>query len=119
MLASWGCRIRPLRQGGPRMSSLPRVARALQRVLAEVPAALARETGFCRRRSKLTAACFVQTLVFGWLAHPTGSLHRLTQRAAGLGVRISPQGLAQRCTPAAAELLRQVWTAALQEVVVA
>jgi hypothetical protein len=101
------------------MSSLPQVAHALQHVLTEVPEALARSTGFCRRQSKLTAALFVQTLVLGWLAHPTGSLHRLTQRAADAGLAISPQGLAQRFTPAAAELVRRVWAAALAEVIVA
>jgi hypothetical protein len=101
------------------MSSLPQVADALQHVLTEVPMALARETGFCQRRSKLTAAVFVQTAVLGWLAHPTGTVQRLTQRAADRGVRISPQGLAQRFTPAAAALLRRVLAAAVQEVVVA
>ena len=101
------------------MASLPQVARALQRVLTDVPAALARESGFCRRQSKVTAALFVQTAVLGWLAHPTGSLHRLTQTAADLGLSLSPQGLAQRFTPAAAELLRQVLAAAVAEVVAA
>ena len=101
------------------MSSLPQVAAALQHVLVEVPDALARETGFCRRRSKVSAACFVQAVVLGWLAHPRASLHRLTQRAADRGVRLSPQGLAQRFTPAAAALLRRVWEAALAEVIVA
>jgi hypothetical protein len=85
------------------MASLPQVARALQRVLTDVPAALARETGFCRRRSKLTAEVFVQAAVLGWLADPQATL----------------QGLAQRFTPAAADLLRRVWEAALAEVVVA
>ena len=101
------------------MASFPQVARALQHVLTEVPAGLARETGFCRRRSKLSAACFVQSVVLGWLAHPRATLHQLTQRAADRGVRLSPQGLAQRFTPAAAALLRQVWEAALAEVIAA
>jgi hypothetical protein len=101
------------------VSSLPQVARALQRVLTTVPDALARETGFCRRRSKLTAALFVQTVVLGWLAHPACTLQRLTQRAADRGVRLSPQGLAQRFTPAAAALLKGVLDAAVAEVVVA
>lgn len=101
------------------MTSLPQVARALRHVLTTVPDALARATGFCQRPSKLTAAVFVQTTVLGWLAHPAATLQQLTQRAADRGVAISPQGLDQRFTPAAAELLRQVWEAALAEVVVA
>src|SRR5687767_8431161 len=101
------------------MTSLPQVARALQHVLTAVPDALARETGFCQRPSKLTAAVFVQATVLGWLAHPEATLQQLTQRAAARGVAISPQGLDQRFTPAAAGLLRRVWEAALAEVVVA
>jgi hypothetical protein len=101
------------------VSSLPQVARALQHVLTDVPAALARSSGFCQRDSKLTAAVFVQTTVLGWLAHPAATLQQLTQRAADRGVALSPQGLAQRFTPAAADLLRRVWEAALAEVVVA
>jgi hypothetical protein len=95
------------------------VAAALQRVLTDVPTALARTTGFCQRQSKLTAAVFVQTAVLGWLAHPTGTLHQLAQTAADRGCSISPQGLAQRFTPAAADLLRQVLEAAVHEVIAA
>jgi hypothetical protein len=101
------------------MTSLAPVAAALRHVLTEVPAGLARETGFCRRRSKLTAALFVQTTVLGWLAHPAGSLHQLTQTAADCGLSLSPQGLAQRFTPAAAALLQGVLAAAVQTVVAA
>ena len=101
------------------MTSLPQVAAALQHVLTAVPAALARSPRFCQRPSKLTAAVFVQTTVLGWLAHPQATLEPLTQRAADRGVAISPQGLAQRFTPAAADRLRQVWEAALAAVVVA
>lgn len=100
-------------------TSLPQVARALRHVLTTVPDALARETRFCQRTSKLTAAVFAQTTVLGWLAHPQASLDQLAQRAADRGVAISPQGLDQRFTPAAADLLRRVWEAALAEVVVA
>lgn len=101
------------------MSSFPQVAAAIQHVLTTTPTRLARSSGFCQRASKLTAASFVQTTVLGWLASPDATLHQLTQRAADVGVAISPQGLAQRFTPAAADLLRQVWEAALTEVIVA
>jgi Transposase DDE domain len=101
------------------VSSLPQVARAMQHVLDEVPGAAARDTGFCRRRSKLTAALFVQTVVLGWLAHPSGALPRLTQTAADLGLAVSPQGLAQRFGPAAAALLERVLAAAVAATVAA
>lgn len=99
------------------MLSFPHVARAMQRVLTEVPTALARTTGFCQRRSKLTAACFVEMLVLGWLAHPSATLHQLSQRARDRGVSITPQGIAKRFTSEAAELLKAVWEASLTEVI--
>jgi hypothetical protein len=100
-------------------TSLPQIATALQRVLTEVPAELARASGFCQRRSKLTAAVFVQTLVLGWLGSPAATLSELTQVAAKLGVSVSPQGLTQRFGPAAAALLERVLSAAIEQVVAA
>lgn len=100
-------------------TSLPQVAAALQHVLTEVPTALERPSGFCQRRSKVTAAYFVQTLVLGWLAHPTATLHQLTQTAADLGLSLSPQGLDQRFGPAATEVVGAVLAAAIQEAVTA
>ena len=70
------------------MASLPQVACALQRVLTDVPAALARASGFCRRQGKVTAPLFVQTLVLGWLARPAATLHQLTRTAADLGASV-------------------------------
>jgi len=100
-------------------TSLPQVATALRHVLSAVPEELAAASGFCRRRSKVTAARFVQTLVLGWLAHPTSSLHALTQAAAMLDLTVSPQGLMHRFTPAAVALLDGVLASAIQAVVVA
>jgi hypothetical protein len=99
------------------MASFPQVAHALQHVLSAVPSDLARSSGFCQRHSKVTAACFVETMVLGWLAQPRATLHQVTQCAVDRGVHVTPQGLAQRLTPAAAALLRQVWEAALTDVI--
>lgn len=101
------------------MSSLPHVAAAFHRVLAAIPEDLARATGFCQRRSKLTGALFVQTLVFGWWHHPGATLAELCQQAAALGVPITPQGLDQRFGPTAAALLRDRLTAATNELIAA
>ena len=101
------------------MSSLPCVAQAFQAVLLDVPEVLVRATGFCQRRSKLTGAAFVQALVFGWWQHPAATLEQLCQTAAALGVRISPQGLAQRFGPAAEALLRDRLAAAAAQVIAA
>lgn len=99
------------------MSSLPQVAQAIQSVLLDVPERVARSTGFCQRRSKLTAACFVQTLVLGWWQHPTATLEQLSQMAAVTGSVISPQGLDQRFGPAAVALLRERLETAVAQVI--
>ena len=84
------------------MCSIPDVADALQSVLHTKANALARESGFVKRASKLTGALFVQTLVFTWLSHAQASLEQMAQTAAARGLSISAQGLEQRFTEAAA-----------------
>lgn len=101
------------------MPTLPQVATAMQTVLGPIADAAARRTGFVQRRSKLTGARFVQTLVFGWLANPQASLENLCQMAATLGVSIRPQSLAARCSEPAARCLEQVLTAAMSAVIAA
>lgn len=100
-------------------ASLPQGVAAFQTVLHDVPEAVARATGFCRRRSKVSGALFVQTVVFGWWQHPAATLEQLSQTAAALGVRISPQGLDQRFGPAAAALLRDRLETAVAQVITA
>jgi hypothetical protein len=91
----------------------------MQTVLTDLPERLARDTGFRRRRRKLTGPVFVKALVFGWLANPRASLEELTRVAALQGVAIRPQSLEERFTPQAAELLRRVLEASIQAVITA
>src|ERR671934_207828 len=107
------------RQRSVLMTTVPQLADVLQTVLTTTADALARTTGFVQRHSKLTGAAFVQALVFGWLANPHATLEALAQAAAAVGVAISPQGLDQRCTEAAAAFLEQVLAAAVQAVIAA
>lgn len=99
------------------MDTRERVAMAMQPVLGETAEALARATEAVQRRGKLSGAQWVRTLVFGWLANPDASLGQLSQTAASLGVAISPPGLDQRFTPAAAACLEAVLGATVTEVV--
>ena len=101
------------------MSSLAQVARVLQQSLTETAEVAAREVGFIQRRRVLTGAAFVQALVLGWLGQPEATLSQLTQALAVTGATISPQGLAQRFTPAAAALLARVLAAAIGTLVTA
>lgn len=99
------------------MTTIPQVAEAMKQVLNTVAHEAATATGFVQRRSKLTGALFAQTLVFGWLHNPKASLGELTQTSAALGVEISPQGLDQRFSQAAAACLEWVLSAAVTQVI--
>jgi len=101
------------------MTSIPQIAKALRTVLTTTANRAARATRCVQRRSKLSGAKFVQTLVFGWLANPDATYEELAQTAATLGVRISPQGLEQRFTAAAAQCVERVLQAAVQQVITA
>ena len=101
------------------MPNVPQVAKTMKRVLNGVADDCAAASELVRRRSKLTGAKFVQTLVFGWMQDPDASLSALTRTAAALNVEISPQALFQRFTERAAECLRRVLEAATREVIAA
>lgn len=98
---------------------MPRVVCAMQTVLTVVADTGARTTGFIKRHRKLTGATFVQTLAFGWLSNPKATLEELSQAAATVGVDITPQSLDERFTKEAAETLKQVLDAAVEQVVAA
>src|SRR5690348_17182038 len=101
------------------MTTITQVAAAMQAALLYFPNTIAHTTGFTQRRSKCTAALFVQTLVFGWLAQPQATLEQLAQTAAARGLRITPQGLDERFTAAAARLLHQVLAQVVSHVITA
>jgi hypothetical protein len=101
------------------MWTVTHLSTTLQRIVTTTANQLARETGFVQRASKLTGAAFVQALLFGWLNNPQATLQQLAQMAGTVGVAISPQGLEQRFTQAAAGFLRGVLEAAVTHVVTA
>ncbi len=101
------------------MASVAGVARAMRTLLRETADRLAEQTGFVRRRSKLTGAVFARSAVLGWRQQPAASLGQLTQTTAALGVELSPQGLDQRFTEPAAGFLLALLREAVQTVVAA
>src|SRR5947209_10744685 len=101
------------------MTTVAELTQTLQSLFTTTAEALARQTGFVQRHSKLSGAVFAQALVFGWLANPQASLENLAQAAAVVGVAISAQGLDQRCTEGAAVFLEALLGAAVQAVVAA
>lgn len=98
------------------MTNIPRLSRAMQETLTEIPNRLARRCGFIQRQRKFTGALFVQTLVFGWLSNPEASLEDLAQTAATLGLDISAQAIDERFTEKAALLLEDVLAQAVGQI---
>lgn len=90
------------------MDIISKVAQAMQTTLMTVADELAHETGFIKRKRKVTGSSFVQSLVFGWSAENDASLDTLSQSFANVNVSISRQGLNQRFTPEAADFLEAV-----------
>lgn len=100
------------------MSSVSQVEQAMQTVFRQANA-LARQTGFVQRASKLTGERFVQTLVTAWLNNPQATREALAQMAASLGVAITPQGLSDRFTKPAASFLQQMLDVVVSQVIAA
>lgn len=98
------------------MSSVAVLAKQLEQVLSVEARRLAVETGAVQRVRKFDGASLVQTLVLGWLAEPKASLTALCRMAGTLGIAITPTGLNQRFTSAAADLFRQLLETATEVV---
>ena len=96
------------------MLTLTQLQQDLQELLCVTARQAGRESGFIQRERNLSGASFVSGLVWGWMANPEASLSELSQSIALCGSPISPQGLAQRMTMAAATCLRQVLEASLE-----
>lgn len=101
------------------MTTIPKLAAVVRDVLTTTAEATARTSGFVQRRSKLSGALFVQTLVYGWLENPAAGIGGLARMAGALGAPISPQGLDQRFTLEAAECVQQVLATAVERLVTA
>ena len=86
------------------MSDYQALALAFRTFFEQTAETTARQTKFVLRRSKLTGAVFVQTLVLGSSEQPEASLNDLAEMAADLGVAITAQGLDERINSAAVTL---------------
>ncbi len=86
------------------------LAALLQGLFTTTAQELGRATGFIRRRRKLTAAAFAQTLVFRWMAKPKATLESLARQ-----LRLSPQALQQRLGRTAQHFLHALLARALRQ----
>jgi Transposase DDE domain len=88
--------------------SVTGLASALQTLLTDVAEQGATDSGFLRRRRRITGAGFVRSLVLGWMSDPRAKLDDL---ADPLG--ITPQALQERFTPRAVACLQRVLQTAM------
>jgi len=103
----------------PMTATVAHLAATLQDLFTAFADGAARATGFVRRRRKLSGAAFVQALTFGWLDQPGAALDDLCEVAGTLGPALSCQGLDQRLTPQAVDLLGGVLHEAVQRAITA
>ena len=101
------------------MTTIPQVGQAMQQVLIDAAQAADAELHYTRRSDKalFSAPRLVQTLVFGWLAHPDATLEQLAQTAARVGIEVSPQAIDQRLNANTAQLLKHVLVASLDRLI--
>jgi len=90
------------------MSSVSQVEMSLKHILEERANVLARETGCIERQRKFSGADLLQTLVFGWLAHPEGSLEMLASTAATRQVQVTDTAVHKRFTQPCAQFLHAI-----------
>lgn len=89
---------------------LMRLAACLQVLFTTRAEELGKTTHFIRRRRKLTAAGFAQTLVFQWMAKP-----KTTMESMALELGVSPQALQQHLGPKAEAFLLALLREALAQ----
>jgi len=99
------------------MTTIPHLVTVLQTVLGPTADAEAKKAGFVQRQSKLTGSKFVQTVVFAQLEDGQGTLADVAGTALALGVEITPQGLDQRFTQSASEMLKGVLDRGIEAVI--
>src|SRR3989304_865016 len=88
--------------------TVTRLASILQTLMTTTADRVGQTSGFVQRRSKMSAAVFIQSVVLGWLAQPNASRVELSQTAAAAGGAISAQGLDERMNERAVVFLRQM-----------
>lgn len=82
---------------------------------SKVTQKLGKTVKFTKRRSKLTAALFTESLITASLSKPNASLEDMRRLIKKRGVKITKQGLHQRFNTEATELMKSLFTESLQQ----
>lgn len=90
------------------MTSVAQMEKALKHILEDRANMLARETGCIKRQRKCSGADLLQTLVFGWLAHPEGSLEMFASLAATRQVQVTDTSVHKRFSKPCAQFLQAI-----------
>lgn len=101
------------------MTTIPELAAAMQTLLTSTADEVALQTGFIKRRRKVSGAKFAQTLVFSFLANPASTREEVRQGAVTVGLEISTPGLDKRFTAQAAFFLDSLLQRALEQMIAA
>lgn len=103
------------------MTTIPQVSEAMQTVLTSATAKADAALHYTKRpdTAKFSASTLVQTLVWGWLAHPDATVEQLAQSAAHVGVEVTAQAIDQRFTSQTAALLQHVLTQTMHHAIAA
>ena len=99
------------------METIQQVPKWVNSLLTECVEQKERSSGFVQRESKMNGSRFVQTLVWSLMQDPDATLEGMAGGAGLVGAEISAQGLAERFTPAACELMHSVLTSAMGMIV--
>jgi hypothetical protein len=95
------------------------VSQAMLDILQQRAKALEREVGFVQRSTaQLDGPAFATMAVLSWMADAEVSYSQLQQRAATLGVAVSPQAIEQRFGDGSVRLLRRLLEEAVGRVLV-
>src|SRR5260370_16490528 len=88
-----------MKHDGGAMFSVTQFAETLRQILEEEANELAKETGFVQRERSISGADFAQTLIFGWLQEPEGTLGGRTQTAHRPNMESTPSACVRRLHP--------------------
>ena len=96
-------------------NNLSKICKTITNFFSETTQKIGTTVKFVKRQSKLTACLFAESLIMGSLLNPTVSLEDMRRLLKQRGVKISKQGLHQRFTPEATNLMKNLFEESLQQ----
>jgi hypothetical protein len=95
--------------------NLSKISAAVINFFGKTAKQVGKSVKFVKRKSKLNAKLFAESLIIGCLSHCNVSLEDMCQLLKQRRIKITKQGMYQRFNPEATELMRTLFTRALQQ----